>query len=294
MSDRRPLASQIAERLAALEPLDTPAKPIAKTVRDLIPKGTVKDALSGTWLGHALHPLLQLLPVGTWTSAVVLDLIGGDDGESSADKLIGTGLLAALPTFVSGWNDYADTEVASDSVRRIGLVHAGANGLGAVLFASSLLARGRGDRGRGKLLALGGIGAVSAGGWLGGHLAYAEGVGVDNTAFEDYPEDWTRVCDDAELAEGAPRRVDVDGIPLLAVRDGGEIRVLADRCTHRGGPLSEGEIADGCVTCPWHGSVFRLSDGSVERGPAAYPQPALDVRVRDGGVEVRALRMAAA
>jgi nitrite reductase/ring-hydroxylating ferredoxin subunit len=193
---------------------------------------------------------------------------------------------------VTGWNDYADTEVASDSVRRIGIVHAALNVAGAALFTGSLVARGRGDRGRGKLIALAGMGAVTAGGWLGGHLAYAEGVGVDNTAFEDYPDDWTRVADDAELAEGAPRRVAADGIPLLAVRYGGVVRVLADRCVHRGGTLSEGEVSGGCVTCPLHGSRFRLSDGSVVRGPAAYPQPALDVRVHDGAVQVRAQRVA--
>jgi nitrite reductase/ring-hydroxylating ferredoxin subunit len=150
-----------------------------------------------------------------------------------------------------------------------------------------LLARGGGARGRGKLLAMAGMGAVSAGGWLGGHLSYAEGVGVDNTVFEQYPGDWTPVIEDANLLEGQPQRIEVEGTPLLVVRDGGEVRVLADRCSHRGGPLSGGEISDGCVTCPWHGSRFRLSDGSVERGPAAYPQPALDVRVAAGMVEVR-------
>jgi nitrite reductase/ring-hydroxylating ferredoxin subunit/uncharacterized membrane protein len=292
MSERRPLPSHLAERLAAVEALDGPAEAIASKVRDLIPGGPVKDALSGTWLGHALHPLLQLLPLGTFTSAVILDLIGGKDGEASADKLIGTGLLAVVPTAVSGWSDYADTTVADDSVRRIGIVHAAANVAGAALFAGSLAARGRGARGRGKLLALAGMGTLGAGGWLGGHLSYAEGLGVDTTAFEHYPEDWTAVADDASVEEGQPRRVEVDGIPLLVVRDGGAVRVLAERCTHRGGPLSEGEIADGCVTCPWHGSVFRLSDGSVERGPAAYPQPALDVRVADGVVEVRSRRVA--
>jgi len=290
MSDRRPIPTAFAERLAALEPLDAPAKPIAKFVRDAIPKGAVKDALSGTWLGHTLHPVLQLLPLGTWTSAVILDLIGGEEGQASADKLIGTGLLATLPTFVTGWNDYADTEPASDSVRRVGILHAVANAAGASLFTGSLVARGRGDRGKGRLLALAGIGAVGAGGWLGGHLAYAEGVGVDTTAFEDYPEDWTAVARDAELAEGAPRRVEAGGIPLLVVRDSGTVRVLADRCVHRGGALSDGEISGGCVICPLHGSRFRLSDGSVERGPAAYPQPALDVRVHEGAVEIRARR----
>jgi nitrite reductase/ring-hydroxylating ferredoxin subunit/uncharacterized membrane protein len=287
MADRKPRASELADRLAELEPLDSVAEPLAKQVRNLLPGGAVKDVLSGTFLGHALHPLLQLAPLGTWTSAVILDLIGGEDGESSADLLIGTGLLATVPTVVTGWSDYADTTVASDRVRRIGILHAAANVTGATLFGASLLARGRGARGRGKLLAMAGMGAVSAGGWLGGHLSYAEGVGVDNTVFEQYPSDWTPVVEDANLLEGQPQRIEVEGTPLLVVRDGGEVRVLADRCSHRGGPLSGGEISDGCVTCPWHGSRFRLTDGSVEQGPAAYPQPALDVRVSGGMVEVR-------
>jgi nitrite reductase/ring-hydroxylating ferredoxin subunit len=287
MAERKPRASELADRIAHLEPLDPVAEPIAKKVRDLLPGGPVKDALSGTFLGHALHPVMQLAPLGTWMSAVILDVIGGKEAESASDKLIGTGLLAAVPTAVSGWSDYADSTVGSERVRRLGIVHAASNVTGIALFAGSLAARGSGARGRGKLLALAGMGAVGVGGWLGGHLSYAEGVGVDNTVFEDYPGDWTPVLQAAELEEGKPRRVDVDGVPVMVVRDGGEIRALADRCSHRGGPLSEGEISDGCVTCPWHHSVFRLTDGSVERGPAAYPQPALDVRVTDGRVEVR-------
>jgi nitrite reductase/ring-hydroxylating ferredoxin subunit len=76
-------------------------------------------------------------------------------------------------------------------------------------------------------------------------------------------------------------------VPVLLTRQDGRVYALADRCSHRGGPLHQGEVADGCVTCPWHGSVFRLEDGSVVRGPAAYPQPALDVRVEAGGILVR-------
>ena len=288
MADRKPRAAELAERIAELEPLDSVAEPIASKVRELLPGGAVKDALSGTWLGHALHPIMQLAPLGTWMSAVILDLVGGEDAEGASDLLIGTGLLAAAPTFVSGWSDYADSTMASERVRRIGIVHAAANGTGALLFAGSLKARRGGSRGKGKLLALAGMGAISAGGWLGGHLSYAEGVGVDVTVFEDYPGDWTPVVAESELTDGKPRQVEVDGVPIMVVRDGGEICALADRCSHRGGPLSNGEVSDGCVTCPWHGSVFRLTDGSVERGPAAYPQPALDTRVTNGQVEVRA------
>ena len=285
--EQKPRASELADSIAGLEPLDSAAEPIAAKVRELIPGGPVKDALSGTWLGHALHPVLQLAPLGTWMSATILDLIGGDDAEGAADRLIATGLLASVPTFVSGWSDYADTTIASERVRRIGIVHAAANGTGALLFAGSLRARSRGARGRGKLLALAGMGAVTAGGWLGGHLSYAEGVGVDNTVFEDYPGDWTPVVSESELVEGEPHRAELDGVPVVMVRSGGQVYALAERCSHRGGPLSDGQVADGCITCPWHGSRFRLEDGSVERGPAAYPQPALDVRVSGGMVEVR-------
>ena len=284
---RKPLPDELANQIAGLEPLDTVAEPIAAKVRELLPGGPVKDALSGTWLGHAFHPIMQLAPLGTWMSAVILDLIGGEDAESASDRLIGTGLLASVPTFVSGWSDYADSTTASERVRRIGIVHAVANGTGALLFAGSLKARARGARGRGKLLALAGMGAVSAGGWLGGHLSYAEGVGVDVTAFESYPGDWTAVVAESELAEGEPHRAELDGVPVVVVRSGGELFALAERCSHRGGPLSDGEVSDGCITCPWHGSRFRLEDGSVERGPAAYPQPALEVRVSGGMVEVR-------
>ena len=120
-----------------------------------------------------------------------------------------------------------------------------------------------------------GAGMVGVSGHLGGHLSYAEGVGVDQTAFEDPPEDWAPVMREGELAEGEPRYAEVHGVGVLVVRHDGELAALSNRCTHRGGALDEGEIADGCVTCPLHGSVFRLTDGGVLRGPAAYPQPRL-------------------
>ena len=75
---------------------------------------------------------------------------------------------------------------------------------------------------------------------------------------------------------------------ILLAREDGRIFALSDRCSHRGGPLHQGAVEDGCVTCPWHGSTFRLDDGSVVKGPATTPQPVYDVRLRDGKVEVRA------
>ena len=90
----------------------------------------------------------------------------------------------------------------------------------------------------------------------------------------------------ADAPEGKPVRRLLGEVPVVAVRTGGAVRVLADRCSHMSGPLSDGELTDGCLTCPWHGSVFRVADGAVVRGPATAPQPAFEVCEADGMIQV--------
>jgi nitrite reductase/ring-hydroxylating ferredoxin subunit len=90
----------------------------------------------------------------------------------------------------------------------------------------------------------------------------------------------------ADLPEGTPVRRLLGEVPVVAVRAGGTVHVLADRCSHMSGPLSDSELTDGCLTCPWHGSVFRVADGAVVRGPATAPQPAFEVREADGVIQV--------
>jgi nitrite reductase/ring-hydroxylating ferredoxin subunit/uncharacterized membrane protein len=284
----RPRLHYLAERVGATAGLDAPAEAVAKWVRGAIPKGPVKDALSGVPIGHAAHPLMIVLPIGTWTSAVVLDLVGGVESRTAARRLIATGILASLPTSATGLNDWADTTPASDDVRRVGAVHAVANVTALALYTASLAARRAGRHGRGVALGLAGMGAVTVGGHLGGHLSYSKAVGVDMTAFESGPEDWTEVLDDAALDEGALHGVEVEGRAVVLTRRGGRVYALADTCAHRGGSLADGELVGDCVQCPLHASQFKLADGSVERGPSAYPQPVLDVRVADGRIAVRA------
>ena len=284
MSERLPPGNRAPVRLiAGLSALDAPAKKLGKFVRDTVARGPVKDALSGSWLGHPVHPMLTDVTIGSFTSAVLLDWFGGRDSETAAARLIGIGLLSAAPVVTSGASDWADTEVGDESVRRIGAVHAATNFTATSLFFASWLARRRGG-GRGLALA-GGL-TLMAGGYLGGHLSFAEGVGVDQTTFESDSDEWFDVLGEAELADGVPRCVEADGTPVMVVRQGGELHALSNRCSHRGGPLHEGEIGDGTVTCPWHASVFALSDGALVHGPAAYPQPAWRVRLSAGRVEV--------
>jgi nitrite reductase/ring-hydroxylating ferredoxin subunit/uncharacterized membrane protein len=276
-----------ARLLATLEALDAPAKKLGKTVRSVIKPGPVKNALSGSWLGHALHPLLTDVTIGSFTSAVALDWLGGDDSEPAAQRLIGLGLLSALPTVSSGYSDWADTEVADDAVRRIGIVHATGNFTAASLFAASWLARRRGDHARGRALALAAGSVLGGAAYLGGHMTLAEGVGVDHTTFEGGTHDWTPVLDDTELADGHMRCVEAEGTAVMVARSGDGLYALSNHCSHRGGPLHEGRLDAGTVTCPWHDSVFDIRDGALVHGPAAYPQPAWDTRVRNGRIEVR-------
>src|SRR3954467_11734986 len=296
----RPRLHHLAERVASAAALDGPAEAVAEKIRGAIPRGPVKDALSGTQLGHALHPFLTDLPIGTWTSAAVLDLVGGPDARPAAERLIATGILAAAPTAASGLNDWADTTPASDPVRRVGAVHAVANVTPPALYAPPLAARPprppappplapprRGRHGRGVALGIAGIGALTVGGHLGGHLSYAQAVGVDRTAFESGADEWTEVLHAAALGEGELRAAEADGRPVVLARIRGEVHALGNTCAHRGGSLSEGEIVGDCVECPLHGSRFRLTDGAVERGPSAYPQPLYDVRVQDGRIALR-------
>ena len=132
--------------------------------------------------------------------------------------------------------------------------------------------------------------ATTAAGFLGGHLSYRKGVGVDQTTFEGRFEDWTDAMADADLPDGTPRRVMVAGTNVMLYRTGGRIHALVNRCSHRGGPLHKGTVEEDRVTCPWHVSTFRLRDGAVLRGPATAPQPVYDVRVQEGGIQIRERR----
>jgi len=286
---RRALPHALSERIGAIDAIDAPAKVIGKQIRNLLPAGGgLKDVLSGTWIGHALHPLLTDVPIGTWTSATLLDLFGGRASRPAAQRLIGVGLAAAAPTAWTGWSDWADSEPADDAVRRIGIVHAAANGTAALLYGASFAARRRGAHASGVLLGLAGAGAMGAGGWLGGDLAFARGVGVNQTLFVEGPADWTPALDASMLVENRPAHALVGDLEVVIVKRNGTIHALADRCAHRGGMLHEGELDGDCIACPLHGTRFRLADGALERGPSAYPQPVYEARVNDGRVEIRA------
>jgi nitrite reductase/ring-hydroxylating ferredoxin subunit/uncharacterized membrane protein len=242
----------------------------------LLPTGVIRDALHGVWLGHPLHPVLTDLPIGAWTSAMVVDFLGGRRGARAARLLVGFGCLSALPTALAGAADWSRSERPD---QRVGLVHAASNSAALVLYTWSWNARRKGRRGRGIMLGLGGATAATAGGYLGGHLVYRRALGANRSVGVTPPTEWT----DAEARPSSSPDMELvraAGDEILIAE--GRLTGISARCSHAGGPLGEGELTGGggerCVVCPWHGSTFRLDDGTVVHGPATNPQPAYDVR----------------
>jgi nitrite reductase/ring-hydroxylating ferredoxin subunit/uncharacterized membrane protein len=271
--------------IGAREQLDPVAAAITKVVQRATGSTLVKNALSGTWLGHQLHPLLTDVTIGAWVSATALDFVGGDGAPDSARRLTALGILSAVPTAASGLSDWSDTYGAE---QRVGLVHAIGNTVAVGLQIGSYGARRRGDRRLGAALSLAGLGVAGAAGYLGGHLVYGLGVGVSHVAFEHPSTDWTDVAGADALEEDKPLRVDAGGVAVVLVKRADRLFALSAGCVHAGGPLDEGEVVDGCLRCPWHASMFRLEDGRAMRGPATIGQPVWEARVVDERVQVRA------
>ncbi|HET6958317.1 MAG TPA: Rieske (2Fe-2S) protein [Vicinamibacterales bacterium] len=167
--------------------LDAVAKPLSDAIREAYSRAgetgrVAKNALHGVWLGHPLHPVFTDVPIGAWTTGLVLDAVGAVSGD----------------------------------------------------------------------------------------------------------EGFERAADAARLHDNTMIRAKTEDADALLVRQHGGVCGLAHACSHLGGPLSEGTLKDGSVVCPWHGSEFALDDGHVVNGPATVNQPTLDVRERNGRIEIKA------
>jgi nitrite reductase/ring-hydroxylating ferredoxin subunit len=274
----------LIRRIEAFEGADRVAKPLQRFASRLVQPRVVRNTLSGTTLGHPLHPMLTDVPIGAWLAAALLDTVGGATAGPAADLLVGAGVAAAVPTALSGLNDWSDTYGPET---RLGFAHAAGNVVAVGLYAASLGTRLVGNRAAGRVLGFAGLATMTTGAYLGGHLSFVRGVNVNRTAYEERPTDWTDVAADTDVGDGAMLKVTAGGAGVFLHRRGGRLYALANTCSHMGGPLDEGRVGDGCVTCPWHGSVFRLDDGSIVRGPASTPQPTYETRVVSGRVQVR-------
>jgi nitrite reductase/ring-hydroxylating ferredoxin subunit len=272
---------RLTKQLADLaEPLEPAAEPVQEAV-NAVPQ-PVRDVLDGVWFGNPLHPALTDVPLGAWTTALVLDFVGSE----SADDALAVGILGAIPAALTGLNDWSHLK---DDARRIGTVHALINTAGLTLNIASLAARRGGHRGLGRLLSGVAYAGTLVSAHLGGHLSFGLGVRVNRTAFESPRDRFAPVCDEDELNGGTLVGVELEGESVVIARseETNEVCAIAATCSHLGGPLDEGKRDGDTVVCPWHGSRFDLCSGEVRGGPAVYPQPRYETRVRSGKVEIR-------
>jgi nitrite reductase/ring-hydroxylating ferredoxin subunit/uncharacterized membrane protein len=248
----------------------------------------VRNFLNGTWLGVPLHVVLKDIPIGAWTIAMVFDvldlILNRSEFALAADTSIAIGLVGAAGSAATGLTDWSDVDPPA---RRPGLIHGLLNVGAAALFATSLALRKKKSRTGGRISSALGYALMSYAAHLGGQLVYNYRVGVDRTAGETFPEEFVAVLPESQLADNKPTRAMHNGVPILLVRRGERLFAIAETCSHFSGPLSEGKLLNDSIVCPYHSSRFALEDGRVLDGPAVHPQPCLEIRARNGQIEVR-------
>lgn len=263
------------------EPLGGFVQGILKAVFRPIP--AIKSFFNGTWLGHPLHAALTDGPIGVLGMVVFFDIIGLG---LAATWSVAITILLMLAAAVTGLADYTDTDHLA---RQRATVHATLMVVALVLLVASLFLRlptpDVVSVGPGLLSAIA-FGVVIYAAFIGGDVAYVLGNMVDRHAFRSRSSRWAAL-EVGDVPEGELVKAKAGGQNLVLIRQGETIHALHDVCAHASCSLSTGKLVDGQVECPCHGSRYRITDGTVTRGPSVYDQPVYEVRRTDGGWEAR-------
>jgi uncharacterized membrane protein len=178
MQDER---SPLLDRMTSVEDsgwLDRPLALLERPAR-AVDHGRARWLLGGTWLGHALHPLLTDFPLGCWIGSGLLDLVGGRGSRRASQRLVGFGLLFVAPTAAAGLSDWA---MAADRTRHVGVVHAALNGAAASAYVVSWAQRRRSHHVRGVMAGFVGAALAWVSGYLGGHMSLRQRAGSGEPA----------------------------------------------------------------------------------------------------------------
>jgi nitrite reductase/ring-hydroxylating ferredoxin subunit/uncharacterized membrane protein len=254
--------------------------------RAVIRPKAVRSFLHGTWLGHALHPLLTDVPVGALTVGLVLDVLGSYDGANWATLIGAAGMVAAA---LAGLVDLDETD---GKARQYGGVHATLMVVSLGAYVVSLLIRygiTPASTSAATLFAALGYLFLTFGAYVGGELVFGLGNMVDRHAWRSGGGKWAAL-DVSEVPERTPVKAKAGAQSLVLVRLGDHITALHDTCSHAGCSLAEGSVDGEAIVCPCHGSRFALRDGRVLAGPATFDQPAFEVRQNEGKLEARRVR----
>lgn len=288
------MGATISQRIVeALPFLDKVSDAVQPKVQDAVAAGgtTVKNVLDGTPMELPLHPVLTDVPAGSWTAALVfdgLDVVTGSRAlRNAADASLALGIAGGIAAAVTGFSDW---RYLSGGSRRMGMAHGLLNVAGLALSTVSLILRATGHRNAGRLAFLAGFSISGTAMHLGGELSYNYGLRVNRNADQaPGPAQFTVALPENELPPGGVRGVEVDGAKILLGRtENGDICALSSVCTHMGGALEDGRREGDTIICPLHGSRFDLRTGKPVNGPAVFPQPRYETRVRNGRIEVKA------
>jgi nitrite reductase/ring-hydroxylating ferredoxin subunit/uncharacterized membrane protein len=289
--------NKIADWIARQDEIDGMAKPIQNWIAGIYSGdskaiASIERFLHGNWLGHPLHAVFVHIPVGAWTLAAILDLFSAKTGaRAAADWAIAVGLLAAIPAIITGATDWY--VYGGSTIRRIGFLHMMANVCAVLLYGISFAIRGGNSTFGALFTGYLGFTFLVVSGYLGGTMVYEKRVGVNHAPDTDdgaTPDEFITVMSMHDLPLNTPTKVQVGDVFAVLVKTKDRVYALAEKCSHEGGPLSEGQIVNGCIVCPFHASAFRLKDGQVECGPSVYAQPVFEVYIRDDEIRVKPIR----
>jgi nitrite reductase/ring-hydroxylating ferredoxin subunit/uncharacterized membrane protein len=195
-----------------------------------------------------------------------------------SQQLIPVGVTLGLAAAVPGLLDYLESVPPASSANGRALKHALLNTAALGLFTASwLLGRKRRTQSVPLVMQGAATAAMSMAGYLGGTLVYRNQIGVDHRYANagKWSEETRTNSSGSALAftgEGLGlnqmKLVHVDKERIVVARTEDGLEAFNDRCTHKGGPLSDGALICGTVQCPWHGSQFDVKTGRVVCGPA--------------------------
>lgn len=251
----------------------------------------LQDLLNGAWLGHSLHAVIVDVVVGASTAAVLLDVLtlffGVDGLDDATVWVVGLAWVSGIGAIVTGLTDFKDT--ATGDERNVVGIHGLINIVGNGGFAASLFMRLGDNVGAARWALFIGYLVISLGAYIGGHIVFKFGYMVNHNAFTrgKRAAEFTAVLPVASLPDGTPTKAMLGATALVLVRRGDVVNALKETCSHAGGPLSEGRLDGDTIVCPWHGSAFKLADGSVAHGPATSRQVRYAARLNGDQVEVQ-------
>jgi uncharacterized membrane protein/nitrite reductase/ring-hydroxylating ferredoxin subunit len=269
----------------------------------------LKALLQGKPFGHPLHPALVHFPIGLFVLSLALDIASyfgvNPNGLFRASiYTLGLGITMGTLAALTGLIDRSDIRL-DHPARKTATLHMVLNLASLGLFGINFLLR-LGQRDLPVipltylLLSLIGVGMILFSGYLGGTMVYNDGIAVGrhrrytrtprrtiDVSILRRQDGWAPVCDENELGEGESLRVSYDGNIIALARQGGEVYAFQEFCTHRYGPLSEGELQDGQVICPWHRSCFDMGTGKVVEGPAKVDLKMYSAMIRGGKIFIK-------